>query len=75
MVVRFTDEATQQEIACLNASVGMTVERFPGGLNHSTYALTYPQGAEPLSFTSFYYLHPLTEWADTDRVGAGAPAQ
>jgi hypothetical protein len=35
--------------------------------------LTYPRGAEPLSVANLYHLHPLTEWADPDRVGFAAP--
>lgn len=65
MVVKFTDEATSKEIDCLNASVGMTVERLPSSPGRP-YWLTFPQGAEPLSISNFYHLHPLTEWADTD---------
>ena len=71
LTVQFTDDATLEEIACLDHSARMTLEREREGGRYVW--LTYPRGAEPLSVAEFYHLHPLTVWAAPAAVSSYSP--
>lgn len=71
LLVRLDEGATQEDIVCLNRSVGLTLESEKP--KDGYLRLTLPLGLEPLSVANYYHLSSLTEWAEMDRIGEGSP--